>query len=245
MSSYTYFSRNPVYRRRYKYLREGLARALKLFASGSPIMIFDSEDREGEIDLVFYAGSISPEKIRMLRTMAGGLICYATSNSVRKVLGLPFMNELLERYNGLAELARKRLGYGDPPAFTIWVNHMSVKTGIRDVDRAVTVRNLHRVTELALKGGDARSVFYSEFMAPGHVPLLASRGLKRRRGHTEMATALARLAGLLPSVVFAEMLSGDGVLSVEEARRISSERKIPLLFGGDIIETAMEAGIVD
>ncbi len=211
---------------------------MEAFRSGRPVMIYDSSDREGEVDLVFHASQIDYTKIAKLRREAGGLICFATSDRVRRVLGLPFMNEFLERHPRLGKLAARRLGYGDPPAFTLWVNHIDSVTGIRDRDRALTARRLYDVVVLVEKGEDeeAQRIFYEEFTAPGHLPILASRGLERRRGHTELAVALAGLAGLPPAVVFAEMLVDGGVLSVEEAQRISRERGVPLVSGKEIIE---------
>ncbi len=208
-------------------------------------MIYDAGDREGEVDLVFHASLITPRKIALLRTLAGGLICFATTNKVREILGLPFMNELLEKHSTLAPLASRRLGYGDPPAFTIWVNHVSSITGIRDQDRALTARRLGDIVARIVEGRveEARRTFYSEFMAPGHLPILASRGLSRRKGHTELSIALALLAGLTPATVFAEMLVEGGVLSLEEARRLGSERGIPLVTGNEIIEEAVQRGV--
>lgn len=211
---------------------------MEALRSGRPVMIYDSSDREGEVDLVFHASQINHRKIAVLRREAGGLICFATSNRVRRALGIPFMNEFLGQHPQLGRLATRRLGYGDPPAFTLWVNHVDSVTGIRDRDRALTARRLYDVVVLVERGEEeeARRIFYDEFTAPGHLPILASRGLERRRGHTELAIALAGLAGMPPAVVFAEMLVDGGVLSVEEARRISHEHSIPLVSGKEIIE---------
>ena len=213
--------------------------ALKALSRGSPVLIFDSMGREAEVDMVYYAGGVDADTIYNLRVLAGGLICYATKLEVVRALGLPYGDELLERLGGGLELlARRRLGYGDRPAFTIWVNHTSVSTGIRDVDRARTVSELHRVTELVLAGkvGDAKRKFYTEFQAPGHVPVLAARSLVERRGHTELAVHLAEMAGLKPSVVFAEMLSRGGALGLEEAKVLSERMGWPLVTGNEVVE---------
>ena len=210
--------------------------ALNAMRRGVPVLIYDSSDRESEVDLVFYAGYIDSDKIFLLRTVAGGLICYATLESVTKALGIPFADELLSR-EGLGVLSSKRLRYGDRSAFTIWVNHISVDTGIRDKDRATTILELHKVAELVLSGKveEARSKFYKEFQAPGHVPVLAARRLSIRRGHTELATHLALLAGLRPSVAFAEMLARGGALGYSEAKVLSERRGWPLVTGDQII----------
>ena len=63
-------------------------------------------------------------------------------------------------------------------------------------------------------------------------------GLARRQGHTELAVGLARLAGMTPVVIGAEMLQpeGDYALSVDDARNWAKERGIPFLEGAQLID---------
>ncbi len=216
----------------------GLEEAIDALKSGSPIMVYDDDSREGEVDLVYYAPAVDEDAIYTLRTMAGGLICYTTSSSVTRQLGIPWGDELLSKWPGLERLARKRLSYGDRPAFTIWVNYKGVKTGISDRDRSLTIRMLDKVVELAVEGraGEAREMFYREFQAPGHIPILAARGLSQRRGHTELTVSLALLAGLRPSLVIAEMLDKGVSLSIGKAELISRETGWPLVYGREVVE---------
>jgi 3,4-dihydroxy 2-butanone 4-phosphate synthase len=216
-------------------------RALEALREGRPIMVFDSGSREGEVDLVYPAWAVGWREIWDLRVNAGGLICYATTYGILRRLGVRWATEIISSVPELRPLAEKRLGYGDPPAFTIWVNHVSVKTGISDEDRARTVRALDRVVEAAHRGDfeSAARMLREEFVSPGHVPVLASRGLERRRGHTELAVSLALLAGLRPSVVLAEMLGERWSLSLEEARRVAEKRGIPLVRGDEVVEVCM------
>ena len=219
--------------------RERVEEAIKALRRGGPIMIYDSSSRESEVDLVFYAGKVDPDVIYMLRTVAGGLICYGTLEEVTGALGIPYGDDIIRRLGeGFERIAGRRLGYGDRPAFTIWVNYIKVRTGIRDEDRAETVRQLHEVTSLVTSGNveRAREKFFSEFQAPGHVPILAARNIEVRRGHTELSTHLALLAGLEPSVVFAEMLTRGGVLSLDDARILSERMGWPLVSGDEILE---------
>ena len=174
----------------------------------------------------------------MLRELAGGLICYVMPKNIGDVLGLKYMSEILAA-SGYAELASRRLSYGDPPNFSLWVNHVSVRTGIRDSDRAKTVKELDRVVELILKGriAEGKRKFYNEFTAPGHVPILLGRGLRVRKGHTELSLALAELGGLKPSLVLAEMLKGQEAMSVGEARKIAERLGTILIEGSVIIDS--------
>ncbi|MEB2836513.1 MAG: 3,4-dihydroxy-2-butanone-4-phosphate synthase [Desulfurococcales archaeon] len=224
----------------------GVDEAVKAFKRGLPVMIHDSSSRENEVDLIYYAGRVNPDIIYMLRTRAGGLICYATTQGVVEALGLDFMDNIMERLGGVyKDLSAKTPSYGDRPAFVLWVNHVSTKTGITDSDRAVTVSKLHEVTRLVLAGEKerARLMFRREFQSPGHVPLLAARPLRERRGHTELSITLALLAGLEPSVVFAEMLTRGGRLSVAEAEALSEKNGWPLLEGSQIVEACKDAGL--
>jgi len=221
---------------------EAVWKAVEALKSGVPVMVYDGDEREAEVDLVYHASRVDVDAVYTLRTRAGGLLCFATSDTVRRGLGLPWGDELLEKVPGLERLARRRLSYGDRPAFTVWVNYSGVKTGISDSDRALTFRELDRVVNLFFTEGAerARDYFLSSFQAPGHVPVLASRGLAARRGHTELSIALALLAGLRPSVVFAEMLDYGSSLSLEKARLVSAREGWPLVSGEEIVEACRD-----
>jgi len=202
---------------------------------GRPIMIYDSPHRESEVDLVFYGGAIDETSIYMLRTLAGGLICFATSIEVGKALGLDFAYNYLKDI-GLSKLV-KRPRYGDMPAFSVWVNHIAVNTGISDEDRAKTVGALHKVVEATLRDPKkGKELFLNEFQAPGHVPVLLAKSLEERRGHTELSVRLFEKLQLLPSAVFAEMLDFGRSMTWGKARKIASTLGIPLISGDDVIE---------
>jgi len=216
---------------------DNLGRACKALGEGLPVFIHDSSSREDEVDMVFYAPLITPSKVALMRREGGGLICYAMPLSVGRVLGLRYMDEIL-REAGYSELASKRLGYGDPPNFSLWVNHKDVVTGIRDADRAKTIKELDTLVEDVLQGRvkEARDRFVREFVAPGHVPVLLGRGLSVRKGHTELSLALAEMGGLRPSVVIVEMLDEGGAASVSRVSRLAERVGGVLIEGADIIE---------
>ncbi len=214
-----------------------------MLANGYPVMIHDSRGREDEVDMIIYAPTIESRHINLLRTVAGGLICYVMPLSIGRELGLKYMDEILNEV-GFNELTKRRLSYGDPPNFSLWVNHVGAKTGIRDEDRALTIRKLDEVVKLVIEGrvADGRRKFYSEFISPGHVPILLGRGLEVRRGHTELSIALAELVGLRPSLVIAEMLGDEGALSVEEAKEIADYLGTVVIEGNEIIKAALSEG---
>ena len=219
-----------------------LEEAVRDLRRGKCVLLYDWPGRENEVDMVYYAGFVDADKIYELRTEAGGLICFGTSEGVVKALGLPLMSDLIASHEPL-KLLNKRASYGDVSPFTLWVNSVDVRTGISDVDRAKTIAKLHEVVSLIVKGEveKGKRLFYEGFYAPGHVPILAARDLKIRRGHTELAVLLAKLAGLTPSVVFAEMLSPGTSMSLSEAEKYAEKKGLTLITGDEILKALEEA----
>ncbi|MEM1901533.1 MAG: 3,4-dihydroxy-2-butanone-4-phosphate synthase [Candidatus Nezhaarchaeales archaeon] len=215
---------------------EGLEEAIRSFRSGKYVLIYDWSHRESEVDMVCYAGFIDHHKIYELRTEAGGLICFGTNEYVAKVLGLPLMVDLLSSYERL-KLLSKKPSYGDVSPFTIWVNSVDVRTGISDVDRAKTISKLHQVISAIDEGriDEGKRLFYEEFYAPGHVPILVAKDPRVRKGHTELSVLLAKLSGLKPSVVFAEMLSYGTSMSLAEAKKYAEKRGLVLVTGDEML----------
>src|SRR5690606_7342440 len=89
-------------------------------------------------------------------------------------------------------------------AFTVSVDYRhGTTTGISADDRTLTVRNLANPNAGA-----------ADFVRPGHIfPLVAREGgVLMRSGHTEAAVDLARLAGLPPVGVIAELVNDNGTV---------------------------------
>ena len=147
-------------------------------------------------------------------------------------------------YPVLASVARQKLRYDARSAFGITVNHRTNFTGVPDNDRAVTIRSLGELARDAprLTDSELQARFSSEFTSPGHVPLLYSApGLVReRKGHTELAISLARLAGLSESATVCEMLGDSGgPRSPEAARRFADSHGWVFLEGRAIAEAVI------
>lgn len=215
--------------------------------SNRPLLIYDSSSRESETDMVFYAESIDYSKIAFLRREAGGLICFVSGKLFREVLNLPFMRDVLIKDVFLKQLCDKNPKYGDSPAFNLWVNHINTATGITDRDRALTINRLYEVAKLVYKGysSEARELFTKEFYAPGHVPILTSRGLAYRKGHTELATVVALMTKLIPAMVITEMLSEGSSLPYEDARKYALRNNYVFLEGIEIIDEAVKRGLIN
>ncbi|MEM2040226.1 MAG: 3,4-dihydroxy-2-butanone-4-phosphate synthase, partial [Zestosphaera sp.] len=168
---------------------------------------------------------------------------YVTSKEVGSLLGLRYLEEVFQLL-GYRELTRKRLGYGDPPNFSLWVNHVSVKTGIRDSDKAKTVRELDEIVRLIIeeeKTTLAVRKFYSEFVTPGHLPILLGRGLDVRKGHTELSLALAELSGLRPSLIITEVLSDGDAATYNEVKKLAEKFSTVVVRGDEIISALEKA----
>ena len=198
---------------------------LAALREGRPIVLLDDLEREGEADLVLHAQFATPANIRLLRQEAGGLICLATSGEAAEKLGLGFAVDLLHASGNsvLSALAIDKTPYGDAPAFSVWINHRKTYTGITDNDRSLTITEFEKMVKAdkAAMGAD----FVKSFYAPGHVPLLISRSLKKRAGHTELVVALAAAAKLPPAVVVCEMLADNGkAMGWKKAKELAAAR---------------------
>jgi len=225
---------------------DAVERALDALRSGRFVLIYDGDGREEETDLTIASEFVTPETIRTLRKDAGGLVCVTLAADVREQLGLPFMVEVLREagrvYPLLKEVAREDLRYDRRSAFSIAVNHRDTFTGVTDRDRALTISRLAALSRHALReeNGWAAQAFAKEFHSPGHVPVLNASNplLEGRRGHTELATALTVMAGLVPSATICEMMADDGrALSKEDAKTYARERNLVFLEGQDIVRS--------
>lgn len=207
--------------------------------AGLPILIYDFDGREEETDMVFYGGAISWKSIYTLRKEAGGLICYVTSNKEAKILGLNLLTEELAK-NPNYNLLVKKPKYGDYPAFSLWVNHIDTKTGISDYDRYITIRELHKIVSLSkVNPEEAKKMFYLNFTAPGHVPILIARDIRQRKGHTELSISLLEKLGLERSAVIAEMLDEKVSMSKEKAKKIAENLGFQFIEGKEIIKEVL------
>ncbi|WP_121258821.1 bifunctional 3,4-dihydroxy-2-butanone-4-phosphate synthase/GTP cyclohydrolase II [Nocardioides ferulae] len=165
-------------------------RAIADIAAGRAVIVVDDEDRENEGDIIFAASKATPELMAFTIRHSSGVICVPMPARMLDRLEIPLMTP----HN------KDRLR----TAYTISVDARDgVSTGISAADRAHTVRVL----------ADSATEPW-ELTRPGHVFPLRYRegGVLVRRGHTEAAVDLARLAGLTPAGVLVEVVNDDGTM---------------------------------
>src|SRR3954468_10956657 len=182
--------------------------AIADIAAGKAVVVVDDEDRENEGDIIFAAARATPELMAFTIRHGSGVICVPMPADMLDRLEIPLMTP----HN------RDRMR----TQFTISVDARDgVTTGISAGDRAHTARVL----------ADSATEPW-EITRPGHVFPLRYRqgGVLSRRGHTEAAVDLARLAGLTPVGVLAEIVNDDGRMKRgPELRAFADEHDLAMI----------------
>jgi 3,4-dihydroxy 2-butanone 4-phosphate synthase/GTP cyclohydrolase II len=189
-------------------------RAIADIAAGKAVVVVDDETRENEGDLIFAAAKATPQLMAFTIRYSSGVICVPMPAEMLDRLEIPLMTP----HN------KDRLR----TAYTISVDARDgVSTGISAADRARTVKVLaDSVTEPW------------EITRPGHVFPLRYRdgGVLVRRGHTEAAVDLARLAGLTPAGVLVEVVNDDGTMKrAPQLREFADEHGLAMISIEDLV----------
>ena len=230
-------------------MQSNVENAIQAFSQGHPVMVFDSDFRECETDLLWPATAASPAVMRRLRQDCGGLLFLAVGDEIGSLFGLPWLQDihthpaLVAENPVLGKLITDDLQYDSRSAFTLSLNHRETYTGITDRDRALTTRRFGELAGEMIEANaseeTAQEALGIEFRTPGHIPVCRESpgGLDTRQGHTELAVAIARLSGHVPATIGAEMLQPDGdkALSVEDARQYAELHDIPMITGADLL----------
>lgn len=189
-------------------------RAVAQLRGGEGVLVVDGEDRENEGDIIFAAETLTVEQMALLIREGSGIVCLCMTEDKLRRLDLPQM----------VTDNTSRLG----TAYTVSIEaREGVTTGVSAVDRVTTVRTA--VAE------DCRP---RDLARPGHVfPLRAEPGgVLARRGHTEAAIDLARLAGRRPAGVLCELANPDGSMArLPEILRFAEARAMPVVTIEDLV----------
>jgi 3,4-dihydroxy 2-butanone 4-phosphate synthase/GTP cyclohydrolase II len=188
--------------------------AISHFAEGKVVVVVDDADRENEGDLVFAAETATAGTVAFAVRHTSGVLCVALPGERCDALHLPLM----------VPQGGDALG----TAFTVTVDaRHGTTTGISAADRAATIR------ALAAENSSA-----SDFVRPGHVFPLRARagGVLKRRGHTEAASDLARLAGLAPVGALSELVDDDGtMMRLPALEQFARMHGLPLIHIDDLV----------
>jgi 3,4-dihydroxy 2-butanone 4-phosphate synthase/GTP cyclohydrolase II len=182
---------------------------------GRMVIVIDDEDRENEGDLIFAAEKSTPEMINFMATHGRGLICCPITTARAKELELPLM------------VQNNDCPFGT--AFTVSVDAKEdTTTGISAFERDITAR---RLADPSFKA--------SAFMKPGHLfPLIANDGgVLVRRGQTEAAVDLAKMAGLRPAGIICEIMNEDGTMSrLPQLRIFADKHNLKIISIADMVD---------
>lgn len=191
-------------------IHEGIA-ALR---AGRPVLVLDDADRENEGDVVLAAETLTTAWLGWTVRHSSGYVCAPLPGELADRLALPLMVEHNE--DGLRT------------AYTVTVDAAAgITTGISATDRATTLRTL------ADPGSTA-----ADLRRPGHVVPLRARegGVLTRRGHTEAAVDLCRLAGLAPVAAIAELVDDQGeMLRGPQVAALGAEHDLPVVTIADLV----------
>lgn len=181
--------------------------ALEAFKRGEPLIVMDDESRENEGDLISAAELTTPELMAFFVNETTGIICAPMLKDRAYELELPLMV----------------VDSTDPnkTAYTITCDAYGTSTGVGASDRTLTVKTLADATK---KAGTIRR--------PGHIlPLIArTNGVLERRGHTEAAVDLCRLAGVSPVGVIGELVNKDGSMQrLDDCARFAAKYGLKLI----------------
>ncbi|EEG06724.1 3,4-dihydroxy-2-butanone-4-phosphate synthase [Pseudogulbenkiania ferrooxidans] len=189
--------------------------ALNALRQGKPVIVADDHDRENEADLILAADALTVSEMARLIRDGSGIVCLCLTPEHAARLQLPPM------------VADNGSRYGT--AFTVSIEAAEgVSTGVSAADRVTTIR-----------AAIAPAARPEHLARPGHVYPLVARagGVRERRGHTESAVELARLAGFSPAGVLCELMNPDGSMMRGAALdTYAAQHQLPQLAVAELVE---------
>ena len=184
---------------------------------GRMVILIDDADRENEGDLFVAAERATPEAINFMAHHGRGLVSLALTETRMRELGLQL----------IAEDTGNTTRFGTAFATPIDARQ-GVGSGMSAHDRARTIA-------VAIADGTRPA----DLIRPGRLLTLRAvdGGVLARRGHTEAAVDLARMAGLKPAGVICEIMNEDGTMArMEELERFAAAHDLRMLRIADLIE---------
>ncbi|MDP2241002.1 MAG: GTP cyclohydrolase II [Burkholderiales bacterium] len=183
---------------------------------GRMVILVDSEERENEGDLYVAAEKATPEAINFMARHGRGLISLALTEARMRELGLAL----------ITDDTGNQTKFGTAFATPIDARE-GVGSGMSAHDRARTIA-------VAIADGTGPA----DLIRPGRLQTLRALdgGVLARRGHTEAAVDLARMAGLKPAGVICEIMNDDGTMAHRpELERFAAKHSIRILEISDLV----------
>lgn len=196
-----------------EYLVEQILPAVR---RGEMVILVDSEDRENEGDLYVAAERATPEAINFMAAEGRGLVSLALTEDRLRTLGLAL----------ITDDSGNQTRFGTAFATPIDARE-GVGSGMSAHDRARTI-----ATAIADNAKPA------DLIRPGRLQTLRAvdGGVLARRGHTEAAVDLARLAGLKPAGVICEIMNPDGTMArMPELEAFAQKHNIRILKISELV----------
>ncbi|MBI4189307.1 MAG: GTP cyclohydrolase II [Betaproteobacteria bacterium] len=184
---------------------------------GRMLILVDDEDRENEGDLFVAAERATPEAINFMATCGRGLVSLALTEDRMRELGLAL----------IADDQGNQSKFGTAFATPIDARE-GVGSGMSAHDRARTIA-------VAIADGTKAG----DLIRPGRLQTLRAvdGGVLARRGHTEAAVDLARMAGSKPAGVICEIMNDDGTMArMPDLEKFAARHGIKILRIADLIE---------
>ncbi|MFM1785253.1 MAG: hypothetical protein RLZZ108_277 [Actinomycetota bacterium] len=191
-----------------------IEQALEALKAGKPVLVADDEGRENEGDAIIAAELVDEKWMAWIVRNTTGYLCVPMEEARANELELPLMTTNNQ----------------DPhlTSYTVSVDAANrTATGVSAAERA----NTANVLADPMSGPN-------DLIRPGHmVPLRAHPlGVKGRRGHTEAAVDLLKLAGLQPVGVIGEMVSADGsMMRLPELEVVGLREELPVITVEQIV----------
>src|SRR5829696_2840214 len=183
---------------------------------GRMVILVDSTDRENEGDLFVAAEKATPDAINFMAVHARGLVSLSMTEERMRKLGLSLITD--DQVN----TTKFQTAFATPIDARVGVG-----SGMSAHDRARTI-------ETAIADGTGAA----DLIRPGRLQTLRAvdGGVLVRRGHTEAAVDLARLAGLKPAGVICEIMNDDGTMArMPDLERLAATHGIRILNIGDLV----------
>lgn len=183
---------------------------------GDMVILVDSEERENEGDLYVAAERATPEAINFMASEGRGLVSLALTEDRLRTLGLSL----------ITDDTGNQTKFGTAFATPIDARE-GVGSGMSAHDRARTIA--------AAIADNAKP---TDLIRPGRLQTLRAvdGGVLVRRGHTEAAVDLARMAGLKPAGVICEIMKADGSMArMADLEAFAKKHSIQIVRISDIV----------